>query len=89
MDGLLLGDGTKKLFLNMTSKKGREELVSLLQYMKDTRIDNPEISVKDPRITRLDEIVTEVKQSEEWEAVEMSIYSEGIERGKAEGRAFI
>ncbi len=31
---LFLEDGTQKLFLNMTSKCGREELVSLLQYMK-------------------------------------------------------
>ncbi len=39
----------------------------------------------DERIRKLDEIVTEVKQSEEWEAVKMSILSVGIERGRAEG----
>ena len=41
--GLHLEDGTMKLFLNMTSKNGDPVLVSLLQYMKQTRIDNPEI----------------------------------------------
>lgn len=37
--------------------------------MKDTRIDNPNILVKDLRILELDDIVQEVKASEEWEAV--------------------
>lgn len=41
--GLRLKEGTKKIFLNMASKNGSQELVSLLQYMKDTRIDNPDI----------------------------------------------
>ena len=40
---LELEDGTTKIFLNMTSKNGSQELVSLLQYMKETRIDNPNI----------------------------------------------
>lgn len=79
--GLRLDDGTKKIFLNMTSKNGSPELVSMLQYIKKTRIDNPEIQVKDPRILELDEIVTEVKSSEEWEAVQMNILEIGIERG--------
>ena len=43
-----------------------------------------EIIVNDERLTQLDKIVTEVKQSEEWEAVKMSILSVGIEHGKAE-----
>lgn len=76
---------TTKIFLNMNSKNGRQELVSLLQYMKDTDIRNPEIVVKDERIMQLDKIVTEVKESEEWEEVHMSIYSQGIERGIARG----
>lgn len=84
--GLHLEDGTKKIFLNMTSKHGRPELVSLLQYMKETRLDNPDIVVKDERILKLDQIVQEVKQSEEWEAVKMSIYSSGIARGISEGK---
>ena len=63
--GLPLDDGTKKIFLNMSSKNGRPELISLLQYMKDTRLDNPDIIVKDKRLLELDEIVTEVKQDEE------------------------
>ena len=35
---LHLEDGTKKIFLNMTSKKGEPVLVSLLQYMKHTTL---------------------------------------------------
>lgn len=65
----------------MTSKNGSPELVSMLQYMKKTRMDNPEIQVKDPRLLELDEIVTEVKSSEEWEAVRMNILEIGIEQG--------
>ena len=80
--GLHLEDGTMKLFLNMTSKNGDPVLVSLLQYMKQSRIDNPEIQVKDERIVTLDAVVPEVKQSEEWEAVKMSILSIGIEKGE-------
>lgn len=83
--GLELEDGTKKIFLNMKSKNGRPELVSLLQYMKKTQLDNPEISVKDNRIEKLDHIVTEVRQSEEWEAVRMSILGIGIQQGIQRG----
>ena len=82
---LPLDDGTTKIFLNMTSKNGRPELVSLLQYMKETRLDNPNILVKDKRILKLAEIVDEVKQSEEWEEVKMSIWSTGVEHGKEIG----
>ena len=85
--GLHLDDGTKKIFLNMTSRRGRPDLVSLLQYMKNTTLDNPEILVKDKRIRELDRIVREVKQSEEWEAVKMNILEIGIEKGKKEGKA--
>ena len=85
ISGLPLDDGTKKIFLNMTSRNGRPELISLLQYMKNTTIDNPEIIVKDRRIVTLDEIVNEVKQSEEWEAVKMNILEIGIEKGRQEG----
>ena len=83
---LPLDDGTKKIFLNMTSKNGRPELISLLQYMKNTTIDNPEVKIKDKRIITLDKIVNEVKQSEEWEAVKMNILEIGIEKGREEGR---
>ena len=62
---LELDDGTQKIFWNMKSKTGRPELVSLLQYMKKTDINNPEIIVKDERIMKLDRVVTEVKQTEE------------------------
>ncbi len=84
--GLHLEDGTTKIFLNMKSKNGRPELVSLLQYMKDTRLDNPEITVLDERIKQIDAIVTEVKQSEEWEVVKMNILQIGEEYGKEIGQ---
>ena len=54
--------------------------------MKNTTLNNPDIVVKDERITELDQIVTEVKQSEEWEAVKVSLLSVGIGIGKEEGR---
>ena len=53
--------------------------------MKKTTLDNPEIRVKDERIIELDEIVQEVKESEEWEAVRMSILSIGMEKGMEKG----
>ena len=87
VQGLHLDDGTKKIFLNMTSRNGRPELISLLQYMKNTTLDNPEIIVKDKRIQSLDRIVNEVKQSEEWEAVKMNILEIGIEKGIEQGKA--
>ncbi|MDD6206941.1 MAG: hypothetical protein PUB10_00260, partial [Clostridiales bacterium] len=55
------------------------------QYMKKTTLDNPDILVKDQRIEMLDEIVNEVRQSEEWEAVKMSILEIGLEKGEAIG----
>ncbi len=82
---LLLGDGTSKIFLNMASKKGRPELISLLQYMKCTTLDNHNVVVKDERILHLDRIVNEVKQSEEWEVVEMNIFEIGVEQGIEQG----
>lgn len=83
--GLALEDGTKKMFLNMSSKNGRPELVSLLQYMKNTNLDNPDIVVKDRRIRELHKIVEEVRQSEEWEDVKMNILEIGIEHGISQG----
>lgn len=80
-----LEDGTCKIFLNMTSKNGRPELVSLLQYMKYTTLDNEDVTEKDNRILDLDKSVREVKQSEEWEAVEMNIFEIGVEHGKELG----
>lgn len=82
---LSLSDGTSKIFLNMSSKNGRAELVSLLQYMKNTTLDNEDITVKDRRIINLDRIVGEVRESEEWEAVKMNILEIGIERGIEQG----
>lgn len=82
IEDLKLDDGTTKIFLNMTSKNGTPELVSMLQYMKDTNIDNPEIITKDSRILELDEIVSEVRESEEWEVVRMNILEIGKEIGK-------
>ena len=82
---LSLDDGTSKIFLNMTSMNGRPELISLLQYMKCTTLSNENISVRDERILDLDRIVSEVKQSEEWEDVKMNILDIGIARGKEFG----
>lgn len=80
-----LEDGTKKIFLNMTSKNGRDELVSFLQYCKNSTLDNPDIVVLDERLRTLDSIVSEVKQTEEWEVARMSILSTGIEIGERKG----
>lgn len=84
VENLCLDDGTTKIFLNMSSKNGSKELVSLLQYMKESRLDNPEILVKDKRIIELNEIVTEVKESEEWEGIRMNILDIGIAKGEEE-----
>ena len=84
VENLYLDDGATKIFLNMSSKNGSQELISLLQYMKETSLENPEILVKDKRIMELDEIVTEVKQSEEWEGIEMTIWEMGVEKGREE-----
>lgn len=86
VEGLKLEDGTTKIFLNMTSKNGSKELISLLQYMKRTDINNPEVEVKDERLLELDKIVTEVRESEEWEAVRMDILDVGINKGMEIGR---
>lgn len=85
LSDLPLDDGTSKIFLNMSSFHGRKELVSLLQYMKNTRLDNPDIIVRDERIRRLDKIVEEVRESEEWEAVQMNIMEIAMERGMERG----
>lgn len=53
--------------------------------MKYTTLDNEDVTEKDGRILDLDKIVKEVKQSEEWEAVEMNIFEIGVERGKELG----
>ncbi len=79
---LPLDDGTSKIFLNMTSHNGRPELISLLQYMKETNLSNSNITVRDHRIIDPDRIVQDVKQSEEWEAVKMNILEIGIEQGE-------
>ena len=81
-----LEDGTTKIFLNMCSKNGTPELVSMLQYMKERHLDNPEIVVKDSRLLELDERVQEVKESEEWEAVKMNILEIGKEIGEEIGK---
>ncbi len=86
LNGMELEDGTKKIFLNMKSKNGAPELISLLQYMKQSNLNNPDIMVQDDRIVKLDIIVNEVKQSEEWEEVHMSIYGNGLQQGREEGR---
>ena len=44
-----------------------------------------EDQVKDKRIVELNDIVEEVKDSEEWEAVKMNILEIGIEKGMQQG----
>lgn len=85
IEDLKLDDGTTKIFLNMTSRNGSDELISLLQYMKNTDIDNPDIIVKDRRLMELDAIVTEVKKTEEWEDVKMDLVDIGFNRGMEQG----
>ncbi|MBQ9063410.1 MAG: Rpn family recombination-promoting nuclease/putative transposase [Eubacterium sp.] len=86
---LELGDGAEKIFLNMSSFNGREDLISLLQYMKRSTLDNPDIPQRGDMLVELDEIVREVKQSEEWEEIEMSIFDiaskAGFEQGEKSG----
>lgn len=53
--------------------------------MKETTLNNSNIIVQDERITDLDRIVQDVKQSEEWEVVKMNILEIGIERGIERG----
>ena len=84
VSNLKLEDGTTKIFLNMSSKNGAPELVSMLQYMKDTYLENPEVVVKDSRLLELDKIVNEVRESDEWEAVKMNILEIGKEYGAKE-----
>ena len=79
----------EKIFLNMTSRNGRENLISLLQYFRNSTLDNPDIPAVDDSLAELDGIVSEVKQSEEWEQVEMSFYNiaekAGFESGQKAG----
>lgn len=82
---LELSDGTTKIFLNMSSKNGRKELVSLLQYMKESNLQNPAIEEKSARLVELDRIVQEVKNLQEWEETRMSILSVGLARGEEIG----
>jgi|GEM_PF-579262 len=80
---LNLEDGTKKIFLNMASLNGRDELISLLQYMKDGTLKDQKIY--DNRIRVLDKIVKEVKESEEWERYRMNIWEQGKAAGISKG----
>lgn len=85
IQGLHLEDGTTKIFLNMTGEKGSKELISLLRYMNNSTLDNPEILIVDERLVELDKIVAEVKESEEWEAVQMNIMEIAMEKGIEKG----
>ena len=85
VENLYLEDGTRKIFLNLTSKNGPDELISLLQYIKKTELDNPDIIIRDSRIEKLDEIVQDVRASEEWEELSMNLLNYGIEKGMEKG----
>ena len=70
----------------MTSKNPSLELVSLLNYMKETTLENPLVTVKTEKMRRLDEIVREVRESKEWEEMNVNVYSRGKEAGKEIGK---
>ncbi len=66
----------------------------MLQYLKDSRLENPEIIVRDEKLLRLDAIVQEVRQSEEWEEIRMTYMEYAMEQGERQGiqigiRAFV
>lgn len=79
----------------MKKRRAYENLLSIvmdemdlhLTDIKYTNLDNPEIVVKDKRIVELNQIVEEVKQSEEWEDARMSILKVGLEKGEEIGKA--
>ena len=54
--------------------------------MNNSTLENPEILIVDERLVELDRIVKEVKESEEWEAVQLNIMEIAMERGMQEGR---
>ena len=58
----------------------------MLQYMKRTDLKNPDITDRSERLIELDEVVQEVKSSEEWEEVEMSLLQTGLSRGEEIGK---
>ncbi len=82
---LKLEDGTTKIFLNMTSKNGRPELIGLLQYMKHTKIEDSDLALYDSRIQTLNSVVCEVLESTEWEAVKSNILEIGMTKGREIG----
>lgn len=53
--------------------------------MKHTTLTDSDIIVLNNRILDLDRIVTEVKQSEKWEVVQMGILETGLERRIQQG----
>ncbi len=53
--------------------------------MKHTTLKDSDIIVINNRILDLDRIVTEVKQSEKWEVVQMGILEIGLERRMQQG----
>ena len=83
---LELQDGTTKIFLNMSSTNGEPELISLLQYMKDTTLENPDIIMISPQLVELDKIVNEVRESTEWEDMKMNLIQLGQEQGMEKER---
>ena len=46
----------------MTRKNGSKEWISLLQYRKETALENPNILVCDKKIPELNDIVKQVKE---------------------------
>ena len=73
-----------EVFLEILKKEAMEKECKIHAYCLMTNHFhlNP---VKDKRIVELNDIVEEVKESEEWEAVKMNILEIGIEKGIEQG----
>ena len=86
------------LFLSVIKNKDAHEItLSIIMENPNLRLDeihveevilnNPDILIQDERIKRLNSVVTKVKEYEEWEVVNMSIYSVARSRGDEASKA--
>ena len=99
-NGMYLGDGTHKIFLNTKGTNADEipqVLVHFLEYFVDST-DKCVKTVNDKSISQLHEKISNLKKSREWEAGYMKMseilertrcegIKEGIEEGLREGRS--
>ena len=85
-NGMPLGDGTYKIFLNTRGNvvsKVPDVLINFLGYFENST-DDYVISTRDESITELHRKITELKKSREWEAGYMKL-EELFEKKKREG----